>query len=204
MLERFKVSLFTEGSGTQIYSTTFVQWAAREILRRAKPLTLVARYSPRVREASMNELLSGTAQRETDPAGSLVDADMGAWYTWISLQRLTGADQSAFVAWFEGHEQAVAIGPSFPKGTEESSAVTLTDISQQDRNGTLGLIKRRDRSVSAISGCSNWNPAFSVAAGITRKLVNRKFGHFSPRLDAWRISARAALRVGAACDRVQR
>ena len=29
-LDRFQLSLLTEGSGTQVYSTTFVQWAARE------------------------------------------------------------------------------------------------------------------------------------------------------------------------------
>lgn len=128
VLNRFKVSLLTEGSGTQIYSTTFVQWTAREALRRAKPLTLVARFAPRVREASMNELLNGSIEHATDPAGSLVDADMGAWYTWISLQRLTGADQSSFFAWFEDHNQAVAVGPSFPKGKEDNSPVSLAAL----------------------------------------------------------------------------
>ncbi len=128
VLNRFKVSLLTEGSGTQIYSTTFVQWTAREALRRAKPLTLVARFAPRVREASMNELLNGGSEHAIDPAGSLVDADMGAWYTWISLQRLTGADQSSFVAWFENHNQAVAVGPSFPKGKEDNSPLSLAAL----------------------------------------------------------------------------
>ena len=128
VLNRFKVSLLTEGSGTQIYSTTFVQWTAREALRRAKPLTLVARFAPRVREASMNELLNGNVDHATDPAGSLVDADMGAWYTWISLQRLTGADQSSFIAWFEDGNQAVAVGPSFPKSKEDNSPVSLAAL----------------------------------------------------------------------------
>ncbi|MBV8867074.1 MAG: hypothetical protein JO210_16880 [Acidobacteriaceae bacterium] len=128
VLNRFRVSLFTEGSGTQIYSTTFVQWTAREALRRAKPLTMVARFTPRQRQAPMNELLSGTSQATTDPAGSLVDADMGAWYTWIGLQRLTGADRSCFVAWFEDHNEAVAVGPLFPPGKEETAPVRLLDL----------------------------------------------------------------------------
>ena len=42
-LDRYQLSLLTEGSGTQIYSTTFVQWAAREALRRAQPMTHVTR-----------------------------------------------------------------------------------------------------------------------------------------------------------------
>ena len=57
LLNRFGVSLLTEGSGTQIFSTTFVQWAAREVLRRAQPVTLLARFAPRQRERAMNELL---------------------------------------------------------------------------------------------------------------------------------------------------
>ena len=40
VMQRFDVSLLTEGSGTQIFSTSFAQWAAREALRRAQPLTL--------------------------------------------------------------------------------------------------------------------------------------------------------------------
>ena len=127
LLDRFALSLFTEGSGTQIYSTTFVQWASREVLRRAKPLTVVARYAPRVRESSMRDLLSG-AHAGLDPAGSLIDADMGAWYTWIGLQRLTGSKESNFVAWFEEHGQTVALGPSFPHAIEEANPIRLADI----------------------------------------------------------------------------
>jgi hypothetical protein len=128
VLNHFKVTLLTEGSGTQIYSTTFVQWTAREALRRAKPLTLVARFTPRQREAPMNELLNGTFKNTTDPGGSLVDADMGAWYTWISLQRLPGADQSSFLAWFEDHNEAVAVGPSFVKATEDNSPIGFPEL----------------------------------------------------------------------------
>src|SRR5260370_9531666 len=58
LLNPFQVSLLTEGSGTQIYSTVFVQWAAREVLRRARPLTLLAHFTPRHRERALNELLS--------------------------------------------------------------------------------------------------------------------------------------------------
>ena len=122
VLARFQVSLFTEASGTQIFSTTFTQWATREVLRRAQALTVVARFAPRQRQRPMNELLSGdTDAPELDPAGSLVDADMGAWYHWVNQQRLPGFEQSAFLAWFEDHNQAVAIGPTIPRGVESDS-----------------------------------------------------------------------------------
>jgi hypothetical protein len=129
VLSRFAISVLTEGAGTQIYSTTFVQWAAREALRRARPFTIVARFAPRQTEESADEELSGIQQRTVlDPAGSLVDADMGAYYTWINLQRLPGAGESSFVAWFEGHSEAVAIAPSLVPGTESHDSVNLAEI----------------------------------------------------------------------------
>lgn len=129
VLSRFQIRLFTEGSGTQIYSTTFSQWTTREILRRAQALTLLVRYAPRQRQRPMNELLAGKqGEVELDPAGSLLDADMGAWYHWIDQQRLPGADRSAFIAWFEGHNEAVAIGPTTPRGAESPSAIEMSKL----------------------------------------------------------------------------
>ena len=64
----------------------------------------------------MNELLSDTrSDGEADPLGSLVDADMAAYYHWINQQRLPGYDRATFVVWFEGHKQAMAIGPATPR-----------------------------------------------------------------------------------------
>jgi hypothetical protein len=129
ILDRFRVKLLTEGSGTQIFSTTFVQWAARETLRRAQPLTLLVRFAPRQRQKPMNELLSGIrADAELDPEGSLVDSDMGAYYTYLNQQRLSGADKSSFLVWFEGHNEAMAIGPAMPRGTQSSSTTDLAQL----------------------------------------------------------------------------
>jgi hypothetical protein len=137
VLSHFDISVLTEGSGTQIYSTTFVQWAAREALRRARPLTILARFAPRQTEESADEELSGIQQRAVlDPAGSLVDADMGAYYTWINLQRLSGAGQSSFLAWFEGHSEAVAIAPSLVPGTESHDDVNLAEILRRIQNAS--------------------------------------------------------------------
>jgi len=129
VLDRFQVKLLVEGSGTQIFSTTFAQWAAREVLRRAQPHTLFVRFAPRQRQKPMNEMLASSREpAELDPAGSLVDADMGAYYTWLNLQRLTGADKSSSLVWFEGHSEAIAIGPSLPRGTTSSAAASLEQI----------------------------------------------------------------------------
>lgn len=126
VLERFRLKLFTEGSGTQIFSTTFAQWATREVLRRAQALTLLVRYAPRQRQLPMNELLSGTLDPAAlDLEGSLVDADLAAYYHWINQQRLFASERSSFLAWFEGHSQAVAIAPFLPKGSKSSQAIDL-------------------------------------------------------------------------------
>jgi hypothetical protein len=129
VLERFQVSIVTEGSGTQIFSTTFAQWTTREALRRAQPLTLLVRFAPRQREKTMNELLSaGETEPQLDPVGSLVDADMAAYYNWINLQRLPGDERSSMLVWFEDHGEALAVAPSLPRGTESSQRATIADL----------------------------------------------------------------------------
>lgn len=74
----------------------------------------------------MNELLSGSRPNlQVDPTGSIVDADMGAYYHWINQQRLPGSERSSFLVWFEGHSQAMAIAPTLPKGAESNTAIDL-------------------------------------------------------------------------------
>lgn len=129
VLDRFQVKMLTEGSGTQIFSTTFAQWTAREALRRAQPLTLLVRFAPRQRQKPMNEMLSASREvAELDPVGSLIDADMGAYYNWLNLQRLPGTEQSTYLVWFEGHNEALAIGPSMPRGTESTAPAGLEQL----------------------------------------------------------------------------
>jgi hypothetical protein len=129
VLDRFQVKLLTEGSGTQIFSTTFAQWTAREVLRRAQALTLLVRFAPRQRQRPMNELLSNNRSNpDLDFTGSLIDADMGAYYQWLNQQRLPGSERSSFLVWFEGHSQALAIAPSLPRDTQSNSAINLGEL----------------------------------------------------------------------------
>ena len=120
IMARFQLKVLTEASGTQIFATTFAQWTAREALRRAQPATLLVRFAPRQKQKPMNEMISATAP-ELDPVGSLVDGDFGSYYNYLNQQRLPGNDQSSFVAWFEGHNEAVAIGPKWQRNTQSST-----------------------------------------------------------------------------------
>jgi len=127
--DHFKVSVLADGSGTQFFSTTFVQWSVRELLRRAQPLTVLARFAPRMTDLSMNDALAGIMKPPVlDAQGALIDADMAAYYTWINLMRLTAAPQAAFLAWFENHSEAVVVSPSLPRGGHSEREATLSDL----------------------------------------------------------------------------
>jgi hypothetical protein len=132
VLSHFIASLLTAGSGTQLFSTTFVQWTVRELWRRAQPVTVLARFAPRQRERPMSELLSGESTKpELDPMGSLIDADMGAFYMWLDEQRLPGAKQSSFLVWFEDHNQALVVSPSLPANTTSDQSVDMQWLLKQ-------------------------------------------------------------------------
>jgi len=77
----------------------------------------------------MNDLMSGSGGNpEFDLTGSLIDADMGAYYQWINQRRLPGSEQSSFLVWFEGHSQALVIAPSLPRGIESNSILDLGEL----------------------------------------------------------------------------
>jgi hypothetical protein len=157
----FKVTVLSEGSGVQFFSTTFVQWAVREVLRRAQPVTLVARFAPRMTERSMNEaLMEGKKSPVLDAHGALIDADMGAYYTWINQMRLAGADESSFLVWFENHGEALVISPKTPRGAESNEPVERIHESGRSQHfgGTLpaeielGYCNRTETSLRYLPG----------------------------------------------------
>ncbi|HTW81722.1 MAG TPA: hypothetical protein VME23_19395 [Terracidiphilus sp.] len=128
-LQNFAVSLLTEGSGTQIFSTSFVQWTTREVLRRAQPATVLARFAPRQRQRSFNDMVAAASNgTDLDPDGSLIDADMAAFYAYLEMMRLQGADKSAFLVWFEGHSQAFVASRNTPPGTESDTPATIDEL----------------------------------------------------------------------------
>lgn len=129
LVDRFVLSVYAEGSGTQVFTTTFVQWATREILRRAEPVTVVARYGLRQKQRTLNEMFSKTPSHiGSDPEGSLVDADFGAYTSWINLTRIAASDRARLIVWSEAHGQAIAIGPNCPRGTEAPDRIGVPQL----------------------------------------------------------------------------
>jgi hypothetical protein len=128
-LQHLYVSLLTVGAGTQIYSTSFVQAAAIEVLRRARPATLYFRFAPRRRQASINDMFEARSVSPLeDPEGSLVDADMAAFYAYLELAKLPGGERASFIAWVEGRGEALVIGPHVTKDVESTTPISMRDL----------------------------------------------------------------------------
>ena len=128
-VHNFAVSLLTEGSGTQLFSTSFVQWTTREVLLRAQPATVLARFAPRQRQRSFNAMVAAAANgTDLDPEGSLIDADMAAYYAYLEMMRLPGSDKAALLVWFEGHSQVFVSSRNVPAGTESDLPATIGSL----------------------------------------------------------------------------
>ena len=128
-LARFLVQVLTQGSGTQLYSTSFVQAAAVELVRRAQPQTLLLRFAPRRRPASMNDMLEQRAQGvELDADGALVDADMGLYYAWLAMRKGPGGERATLLAYVEGQGEAFVAGPTVTRGVESASPLTMEQL----------------------------------------------------------------------------
>ena len=128
-MQRFFLSLLTESSGTQLYSTSFVQAAAVALVRRAQPETLLLRFAPRRRPASMNDMLEQRGQSAAlDADGALVDADMAVYYSWLALQHQPRGEQARLLALVEGHGEAFAAGPGVVRGGESETPMTVAQL----------------------------------------------------------------------------
>lgn len=125
LLQAFYTQLFTQGSGTQIFSTSFVQWAGRELARRVKPKTMLLRYAPRQRYRSLNEIVDRPAERQMDVQGSLGDAEMAAFYNWIDMDRISAGGRLTTLVWAEGSSRAVLIGPQTKPRTVSQKPLTV-------------------------------------------------------------------------------
>jgi hypothetical protein len=126
---RFFLSVLTEGSGTQLYSTSFVQATAVELVRRAQPETLLIRFAPRRRPASMNDMLEQRGQSyELDPQGSLIDADMGLYYAWLAMRRQPDGARATLLAYAEAQGEAFLVSPRVTRGVESTTGLSVEQM----------------------------------------------------------------------------
>jgi hypothetical protein len=93
-LRSFVIDLFLSGNGALIFSNAFVEWAASEALRRARPRVVVARFGLRSKPKPFtgiaifeNQQRISTIPEVDDPNGSAIDAVILARYIWLAALR---------------------------------------------------------------------------------------------------------------------
>lgn len=93
-LLHFLIELFLSGNGALIFPSPFVEWAASEALRRARPQILAARFGMRTRPKPFtsiaifeNQEKVSTAPAVDDPVNSAIDAAILAPYVWLAASR---------------------------------------------------------------------------------------------------------------------
>ena len=93
------------------------------------PSLLLAWFTPRCDATSMDWRISHP-DREPPPdgPGSLIDAEMGAYLSYVNLMRLPDAERASLLVWHEGYGQALLIGTDMPRGVESNSAITLKGL----------------------------------------------------------------------------
>ena len=68
------------------------------------------------------------AEKILDPEGSLRDAEMGAYYALLEVQRTAPPSAIMFLAWHEGTSKLLVILPGAPAGIETNGPVTLQQV----------------------------------------------------------------------------
>jgi hypothetical protein len=145
-LRSFVVELFLSGNGALIFSNAFVQWAASEAIRRARPRLLLARFGMRSKPKPFtgiaifeNQQKISAVQDVDDPEGSAVDALILARYVWLAAQRYPEGQRTSCICIAESSRSAYVIAPDakcpgWPAGT----AVTPEQISEWMRSCLIG------------------------------------------------------------------
>lgn len=128
-LKSFVIELFLSGNGALIFPNAFVQWAASEAIRRARPRLLIARFGMRSKPKPFTGIAIFENQQKVsavsdvdDPEGSAIDALILARYVWLSAQRYPEAQQTSCICVSESARSVYIIAPDpkrpvWPTGT---------------------------------------------------------------------------------------
>jgi hypothetical protein len=137
-LRKFVIDLYLSGNGALIFSNAFVEWAASEAIRRARPRVLFARFGLRAKPKPFTGIAIFENQQRIsalpgvdDPQGSAVDAAVLARYILLAAQRYPESGQTAFLCVAESAQSAYLLLPDAPRDNWTSSKkVTPEQIAQ--------------------------------------------------------------------------
>ena len=137
-LRKFVIDLYLSGNGALIFSNAFVEWAASEAIRRARPRVLFACFGLRAKPKPFTGIAIFENQRRLsalpdvdDPQGSAVDAAVLARYILLAAQRYPEGAQTAFLCVAETAQSAYLIVPEASKaGWTNRSKATPEQIAE--------------------------------------------------------------------------
>jgi hypothetical protein len=117
-LKNFMVDTYLSGNGALIFSNAFAQWTSSEVLRRARPRLLVARFGLRNKPKPFTSIALFEDQTKVsplpdtpDPENSAIDAAILAHYVGLAAQRYTEYQRALVVCVAEHLNAAWVIAP---------------------------------------------------------------------------------------------
>jgi hypothetical protein len=130
-VREFVRSLYLSGNGAVIFGNSFVEWAASEAFRRARPTLLAARFGLRTKPKPFTGVAVFENPDQVNPLpavddfeGSAIDAQMLALYVWLAATRYEEYQRSTIcVCIAESLAQAYVVAP--PEFTMEPASATI-------------------------------------------------------------------------------
>jgi hypothetical protein len=138
VIREFLRSLYLSGNGALIFGNSFVEWAASEAFRRARPSFLAAQFGVRNKPKPFTGVVLFENPEKLNPIpsvpdlqGSAVDAEMLALYVWLAAYRYPEYQSStACVCLAESLSEAYVVAPpEFPLG-HEAAPIGLEQLAE--------------------------------------------------------------------------
>ncbi len=133
----FVKDLFLSGNGSVVFGNAFVQWAANEAFRRARPRILVASFGMRNKPKPFTSLAILENQEHTtpipdtaDPDGSAVDAQILARYIWLAASRYEEYGDALCLCIADALPAIYAIAPAQHNLYKEPEPMTVEKVRQ--------------------------------------------------------------------------
>jgi hypothetical protein len=141
-VREFVRTLYLSGNGAVIFGNSFVEWAASEAFRRARPSLVVAQFGVRSKPKPFTGVAVFDNPDQVNPLpavddfeGSAVDAQMLALYVWLAAGRYEEYQSSTVcVCIAESLSQAYLVAPPEFTLEQESVPVSLTRLGNALRN----------------------------------------------------------------------
>ncbi len=134
VLAEFTRAVLLAGNGTLLLNNTFVEWAAVQAVRRARPSMLVAGFGVRNKVKPFSSLLIFADQEKTNPIpaqvdtlGTYVDLEVFYPYIWQEFEKYAEYRRNTvFLFAAEGMDEAMLIAPADFTLPERAAGAQLT------------------------------------------------------------------------------